>query len=112
MPLAYIGLGSHLGDRWAHLSGAVHRLRAEPGLRVVATSEVYETAPVDCPPGSGDYLNSVVAVETDRPPEDLLQLLLHIERQFGRERPGPNSPRTLDLDLLLYDDLVINTPEL
>src|SRR5262245_4731226 len=102
MPLASIALGSNLGDRWANLTAAVRRLRAEPGLRVVASSEVYETAPFDCPPGSGDYLNAVVAVETDRPPEDLLTLLLGIEHQFGRVRTGLNSPRTLDLDLLLY----------
>lgn len=112
MSTAYIALGSNLGDRWANLSAAVRRLRAEPGLRVVAVSEFYETAPVDCPPGSGDYLNAAAAVETDRPPDDLLKLLLTIERQFGRERAGPNSPRTLDLDLLLYDDRVVNTPEL
>ncbi|HJZ60466.1 MAG TPA: 2-amino-4-hydroxy-6-hydroxymethyldihydropteridine diphosphokinase [Gemmataceae bacterium] len=112
MAPAYIALGSNLGDRWATIQAAVRRLRAEPGLRVIATSEVYETAPVDCPPGSGDYLNAVVAVETDRSPEDLLKLLLHIEQQFGRVRTGLNSPRTLDLDLLLYGDRVINTPEL
>src|SRR5947209_6759219 len=112
MPLCYIGLGSNLGDRWANLTAAVRRLRAEPGLRVVATSAFYETAPVDCPPGSGDYLNAVVAVETDRSPEDVLYLLLRVERQFGRVRTGPNSPRTLDLDLLLYGDRVINTPAL
>ena len=112
MSTAYVALGSNLGDRWANLSAAVRRLRAEPGLRVVAASEVYETAPRDCPPGSADYLNSVVAVETERPPEDLLKLLLRIEQQFGRVRTGPNSPRTLDLDLLLYDDRVIATPEL
>src|SRR5437762_9056424 len=112
MSTAYLGLGSNLGDRRANLSAAVRRLRAEPGLRVIAVSGLYETAPVDCPPGSGDYLNAAVAVETDRPPEDLLTLLLHIERQFGRTRPEPNAPRTLDLDLLLYDDRVINTSEL
>jgi 2-amino-4-hydroxy-6-hydroxymethyldihydropteridine diphosphokinase len=112
MPTAYIALGSNLGDRWANLSAAVRRLRAEPGLRVLAVSEVYETAPLDCPPGSGDYLNAVVAVETDRDPHDLLKLLLHVEKQFGRVRTGPNSPRTLDLDLLLYGDRVINTADL
>lgn len=112
MPTAYIGLGSNLGDRWANIHAAVRRLRAEPGVRVIAYSEVYETAPVDCPPGSGNYLNAAAAVETDRSPEDLLALLLNIERQFGRVRTGPNSPRTLDLDLLLYGDRVINTPDL
>src|SRR3954465_15810887 len=112
MATAYIGLGSNLGDRWANLSAAVRRRRAEPGLRVLAVSRYYETAPVDCPPGSGDYLNAAAAVETDREPEDLLKLLLHIEQQYGRVRTGPNSPRTLDLDLLLYDDRVISTPDL
>jgi 2-amino-4-hydroxy-6-hydroxymethyldihydropteridine diphosphokinase len=112
MTTAYVALGSNLGDRWETLSAAVRRLRAEPGLRVIDSSEFYETAPVGCPPGSGDFLNAVVAVETDRPPEDLLQLLLRIERSFGRVRTEPNSPRTLDIDLLLYGDRVINTPGL
>jgi 2-amino-4-hydroxy-6-hydroxymethyldihydropteridine diphosphokinase len=112
MPTAYIALGSNLGDRWATLKAAVRRLRAEPGLRVIDSSECYETSPLDCPQGSGDYLNSVVAVETDRGPHDLLKLLHHIEHQFGRVRGEVNAPRTLDLDLLLYDDRVINTPDL
>jgi 2-amino-4-hydroxy-6-hydroxymethyldihydropteridine diphosphokinase len=112
MPLAYIALGSNLGDRYATLSAAVRRLRAEPGLRVRESSEFYETAPVGCPPDSGAFLNAVVAVETERDPHDLLQLLLRIERQFGRVRSEPNSPRTLDLDLILYGDRVLSTPEL
>ena len=112
MPLSYIALGSNLGDRYSTLSAAVRRLRAEPGLRVVATSEFYETAPVNCPPGSGGFLNAVVAVETERDPHELLQLLLRVERQFGRVRSEPNSPRTLDLDLVFYGDIVIATPEL
>ncbi|MBM3979508.1 MAG: 2-amino-4-hydroxy-6-hydroxymethyldihydropteridine diphosphokinase [Planctomycetes bacterium] len=112
MPLAYIALGSNLGDRYATLSAAVHRLHAEPGLRVRESSEFYETAPVNCPPDSGAFLNAVVAIETAREPHDLLQLLLRTERQFGRVRGEPNSPRTLDLDLILYGDRVLNTPEL
>src|SRR5215471_19105446 len=100
MTTAYLALGSNLGDRYATLSAAVRRLRAEPGLRVVATSEFYETAPVNCPPGSGEFFNAVVALETDREPLDLLRLLLRIEQQFGRVRSEPNSPRTLDLDLI------------
>src|SRR5262249_40005530 len=112
MPIAYIALGSNLGDRYATLSAAVRRLRAQPGLQVIGSSEQYQTAPVNCPPGSGAFLNAVVAVETEREPHDILQLLLRIERQFGRVRSEPNSPRTLDLDLILYGDRVINTPEL
>jgi len=112
MSIAYIALGSNLGDRHATLSAAVRRLRAEPGLRLVASSEVYETAPLGCAPDSGDYLNSVVAVETDRSPEGLLKLLLQIERTYGRVRSEINAPRTLDLDLLLYGDREISTPNL
>jgi len=112
MPLAYIALGSNLGDRNATLAAAVRRLRAEPGLRVLTTSAFHETAPVNCPPDSGAFLNAVAAIETERSPEDILQLLLSIERQFGRVRSEPNSPRTLDLDLILYADRVINSPDL
>lgn len=112
MTTAYIALGSNLGDRWGTLSAAVRRLRAEPGIRVVRTSAFYETAPVNCPPGSGEFFNAVVAAETERPPEDVLRLLLAIEREFGRVRSEPNSPRTLDLDLILYGDRVVRTPEL
>ncbi|MFO0825549.1 MAG: 2-amino-4-hydroxy-6-hydroxymethyldihydropteridine diphosphokinase [Gemmataceae bacterium] len=111
MPLAYIALGSNLGNRWENLSSAERRLRAEPGLRVIATSEFYETAPLDCPPGSGDFLNAVVAVETDRSPEDLpgCSIASNTNSAVRSER---NAPRTLDLDLLLYGDRVIDTPQL
>ncbi len=112
MPTAYLGLGSNLGDRWASLQAAIRRLRAEPGLRAIAISQIYDSTPIDCPPNSSDYLNAVVAVETDRSPADLLKLLHHIERQFGRIRTETNAPRTLDLDLLLYGDLVIDTADL
>ncbi|QDU19657.1 2-amino-4-hydroxy-6-hydroxymethyldihydropteridine diphosphokinase [Urbifossiella limnaea] len=112
MPVAYIGLGSNLGDRRATLDAAVRRLEAEPGLRFLRVSGYYETAPVDCPPASGDYLNAAAAVETDRDPKDILRLLQQIERQFGRVRTGVNSPRTVDLDILLYGDRVIDTPDL
>lgn len=112
MALAHVALGSNLGDRWNTLSTAVQRLRAEPGLRVTAVSAFYETAPVDCPPGSGEFLNAVVAVETERSPHDLLNLLLRVEQQLGRVRSEPNSPRTLDLDLILYGNAVVDTPDL
>ena len=112
MPHVHIALGSNVGDRRAHLAAALRRLRAEPGLRVVAVSAFYETAPVGCPPGSGDYLNAALSAETALPPEAILSLLLQIERQFGRVRTEPNSPRTLDLDLLLYADRAIDTPDL
>jgi 2-amino-4-hydroxy-6-hydroxymethyldihydropteridine diphosphokinase len=112
MATAFIGLGSNLGDRWSNLHAAVRRLRAEPGLRLLEASDCYETAPLDCPPGSDAFLNSVVAVETNRSPRELLAFLHRVEATFGRERSVVNGPRTLDLDLLLYDDVVIDEPDL
>ncbi|HET6574143.1 MAG TPA: 2-amino-4-hydroxy-6-hydroxymethyldihydropteridine diphosphokinase [Fimbriiglobus sp.] len=112
MVVAYIALGSNLGDRAATLDAAVRRLRAEPGLRVLAVSAWYETDPVGGPAGQGKFLNAVAAVETDTSPEDLLALLHQIEHQCGRVREVKDGPRTLDLDLLLYGDRVINTPTL
>ena len=112
MATAYLALGSNLGDRWESLAAAVRRLRAEPGLRLAAVSRFYETAPVNCPPGAGEFLNATAALETERAPEDLMQFLLRVERQFGRVRAEANSPRTLDLDLLLYTDRIINSPDL
>ena len=111
MSQAFLALGSNLGDRQAHLDRAILRLRAEPGLRVCEISSYYETAPVGGPSGQGAYLNAVAEVETDLPPERLLHLLLDIERQFGRIRTAPNAPRTLDLDLLLYDDWIRASPD-
>ena len=110
MPLAHLALGSNLGDRHATLDAAVRRLRAEPGCRVLAVSRWYETAPVNCPPGAGSFLNGAATVETDKTPHDTVKWLLRIEELFGRHRTVPNSPRTLDLDLLLYEDRIVNDP--
>ncbi len=95
-----IALGSNLGDRLAALREAVVRLSAGCG-RVVAVSPVYETEPVDCPEGSGAFLNAVVVVESEMTPLELLRALQGIERAMGRpaER-GRNAPRTVDLDVL------------
>lgn len=112
MPIAYLALGSNLGDRRAILDAAVRRLRAEPGVRVTAVSDFCETAPVGGPTGQGPFLNGALALETDRSPESLLALLHDIEHQFGRVRDVRDGPRTLDLDLLLYDDRVIQSPTL
>ena len=112
MPRVTIGLGSNLGDRWANLHGALARLRAEPGLRLVQTSSVYETAPVGGPVGQPSYFNAVAVAETDRDPFSVLRLLLAIEQQFGRVRTVKDGPRTLDLDLLFYDDQILNDPQL
>jgi 2-amino-4-hydroxy-6-hydroxymethyldihydropteridine diphosphokinase len=112
MPLACLALGSNLGDRRANLDAAVLRLRAEPGLRVLHVSNFYNTTPVDCPFGAGDFLNAAAVVETSCLPDELLKFLHEVEYQFGRERGAVNAPRTLDLDLLLYGERVMQTRDL
>ena len=119
MPLAYIALGSNLpspaGPPEATLAAAVQRL-ASLG-RIAARSSLYSTAPVGLPPGLVDqprFLNAVLALETDLAPRNLLTALLSIESDFGRDRAAsvPNGPRTLDLDILLYGDLLLSEPGL
>jgi 2-amino-4-hydroxy-6-hydroxymethyldihydropteridine diphosphokinase len=110
---AYVGLGSNLGDREGTLLGAVRALADDPSVAVVGISTFHDTEPV----GVVDqprFLNGAVALETDLPARDLLDLLLEIERRFGRVREGvpPQGPRTLDLDLLVYGDARIDEPGL
>ncbi len=111
---AYIALGSNLGDRAAILGGARRRLAARPDVRELAASRLYETAPVGPPQPS--YLNAALALETALSPRELLEALLALEREAGRERsPDPDQrwgPRTLDLDLLLHGDSRIDEPDL
>jgi 2-amino-4-hydroxy-6-hydroxymethyldihydropteridine diphosphokinase len=109
---AFVALGSNLGDREAALAFAVAELRASEGVEVEALSPVYETDPVGGPPQER-YLNAVVALRTALAPRALLERLLAIEARAGRERgPVRAAPRRLDLDLLLYDDLVLEEPGL
>jgi 2-amino-4-hydroxy-6-hydroxymethyldihydropteridine diphosphokinase len=105
-----IALGSNLGDRHAHLSFAIERLREI--LTDVRASSIHETAPEGVDEPQPDYLNAVVAGFTTLGPHELLQELLAIERERGRTRPSLRASRTLDLDLILYGDAVIDTPEL
>lgn len=109
--LAYIALGSNLGDRDQFLARARLALAALPGSRVVAESSVEETAPVgDVPQGA--YLNQMVALETALSPRELLVALQRIERNEGRVRTVHWGPRTLDLDIVRYDDQKIEEPDL
>lgn len=108
--LAYIGLGANLGDRGQALAQAVRSVAALPGTRLEQVSSLYVSAPVDS--DGPDYLNAVAAVHTALPPLELLHALQAIELAAGRERPYRNAPRTLDLDVLLYGEQRINTPEL
>jgi 2-amino-4-hydroxy-6-hydroxymethyldihydropteridine diphosphokinase len=107
---AYIGLGANLGDARAALDDALRRLAELPETRLIVSSSVYRSAPID---SSGpDYLNAVAELSTQLRAHDLLAQLQAIELAHGRERPYRNAPRTLDLDLLLYGSEAIATPEL
>jgi 2-amino-4-hydroxy-6-hydroxymethyldihydropteridine diphosphokinase len=107
---AAIGLGSNLGDRASHLNYAISRLRSLLGnLRV---SRFRDTVPVGAPGPQPLFLNAAAAGETAMPARELLETLLAIEDERGRERPYPNAPRSLDLDLLLYGDATIIEPGL
>lgn len=113
MARAYVALGANLGDRERTIRAAVAALDATEGVEVAAVSALRETEPVgyvDQPP----FLNGVAALETTVPAAELLGLLLAVERQFGRERAGvpAQGPRTLDLDLLLYESAEIDEPGL
>jgi len=111
MPLAYIGLGSNLEEPRRQLQEAITALGGLPETRLVKSSSYYRTAPVGNP-DQPDFLNAVAAVETRLAPGVLLEGLLGIERRQGRERPFPNAPRTLDLDLLLFGEEEIRKPGL
>ncbi|MCB0828860.1 MAG: 2-amino-4-hydroxy-6-hydroxymethyldihydropteridine diphosphokinase [Solirubrobacterales bacterium] len=106
MPRAvYLGLGSNIGDRFGHLSGAIERM-AEKGLEVEATSSVWETEPVGEILDQPDFLNAAVRVRTDLEPEPLLDLLKEIETDHGRDIGRVrHAPRELDIDLLLVEGL-------
>lgn len=97
---AFIGLGANLGDAAGALQRALQQLAGLPGTRLVRSSRLYRSAPVDA--GGPDYLNAVAQVETALSAPDLLVQLQRLEHDAGRERPYRNAPRTLDLDLLLY----------
>jgi 2-amino-4-hydroxy-6-hydroxymethyldihydropteridine diphosphokinase len=111
VPRAYLGLGSNLGDRLATLQRAVDLLDAE-GVRVTASSRVWETDPVGGPAGQPSFLNAVVEVETDRSPEALLGAGHRVEAALGRVRDVRWGPRTIDVDVLLYDEVTLDDPVL
>jgi 2-amino-4-hydroxy-6-hydroxymethyldihydropteridine diphosphokinase len=108
---AFVALGANLDDPQATVRAAVDALAALPQSRLVAASSLYRTAPVGLA-GQPDFINAVAALATALDADTLLDELFAIERRFGRIRAEKNGPRTLDLDLLLYDDLVRDTPHL
>ena len=108
--VAYVGLGANLGDARATLERAFEALARLPGTASLRRSPWYRSAPVDA--AGPDYVNAVAQVETSLDAPTLLAHLQAIEAGHGRERPYRNAPRTLDLDLLLHGDAVIDTPML
>ncbi len=110
MAIAFIGLGSNLGNREEFLESAV-RMIAESAGRVAAESSVLHTKAVDFT-DQPDFLNQVIQIETGLDPLQLLDTLKHIETALGRKKTFPRGPREIDLDILLYDDLVLNSERL
>jgi 2-amino-4-hydroxy-6-hydroxymethyldihydropteridine diphosphokinase len=108
---AYLGIGSNLGDRLEHLQGAVDGLARAEGVTVAAVSPVYETEPVGGPE-QPDYLNAVVAIDTDLSPRALLELAQELEAAAARVREVRWGPRTLDVDVLLVGDEVVDDADL
>lgn len=109
--VAYLGLGANLGDRLTNLQAAVDALQREPGLRVAASSRVWETTPVGGPP-QPDYLNAVIRVETDLSARDLLDAAHRVEARLGRVRRERWGARSIDIDILLFGDERIDEPDL
>lgn len=109
---AYIALGSNLGDRLALLRSARSRLAQHPAAGGCQSSPLYETAPVGGPDGQGPFLNAVLRLTTALSPQQLLAHCLTIESELGRTRNVYWGPRTIDLDLLLFDDLLLETTQL
>lgn len=110
MATAYLSLGTNLGDRARNLISALEEIARLPASRTVRVSSVYETEPVLPPsvPPQHEYLNLVAEIETGLSPEDLLSRLLAIESRLGRTRREKNESRIIDIDLLLYDERILN----
>lgn len=111
MAQAFIALGSNLGDRLQHLRAALAGLRDQPAIELLRWSDAYETAPVGFI-AQDPFLNAAAQIRTTLPPDELLGRLKELERNAGRVRADRWGPRTLDLDLLLYDDVEIQSPQM
>lgn len=109
--VAYVGLGSNMGDRCEALRRALDAMGAVAGVEVVAVSQFRETEPVGGPP-QGKFINAVAEIRTSLQPETLLKALQGIEDDFGRSRTIRWGPRSLDLDILLYGERVVDLPHL
>ena len=111
MNTAFVALGANLGDPAATIRAAFAALANLPESRIKHTSSLYRTAPVGIE-AQPDFVNAVAELETTLAPESLLDALLEVEQRFGRIRAEKNGPRTLDLDILFYNDLQLDLPRL
>jgi len=109
---AYILLGSNLGDREKNLTHAKSKLEAVPGLEIVASSAIYITEPQQMRGENPSFMNQVIKIEYQYLPNELLNALELVEKNLGRTGKGKKEPRTIDLDILLFGDAIIETEEL
>ncbi|NQT33081.1 MAG: 2-amino-4-hydroxy-6-hydroxymethyldihydropteridine diphosphokinase [Candidatus Omnitrophica bacterium] len=110
MAIAYLSIGSNVGDKLYNCNEAIRRLQEVEGAEVLARSVLYLTKPAGGP-RQEDYLNGVLKIETENPPKRLLRDVKAIENDMGRKPAPRNYPRIIDIDILLYDDLVLKTRE-
>lgn len=111
MPRAYLGLGSNVGDKRRNLDEARRQLEGSPGISVLKVSSYRKTEPVGGPP-QDNFLNAAMEIETTLAPEELLKRCLEIEAAMGRRRQVHWGPRIMDIDILIYDKLVLDSPTL
>ncbi len=112
MNRVFLSLGSNLGDRLGYLCAAIDALGRGPAMRLIGTSKVYETLPVEIDGEQPNYLNCVAELECGMPALELLRFCQGVEAALGRDKKGEMAPRTLDVDVLLFGDEVIEEPGL
>lgn len=111
MACVFIGIGSNLGDRQENIAKALESLKQTAGITIKKVSSIIETKPW-AGPSQGKYLNAVIEIDTQIEPKELLKITQQIEHDLGRVREVINGPRTIDLDILLYDDVIMDSSDL
>jgi dihydroneopterin aldolase / 2-amino-4-hydroxy-6-hydroxymethyldihydropteridine diphosphokinase len=111
MPLVYIGLGSNLGNRKVNIKKACEELLSSGDIEILKESLIEETVPVDYL-NQPLFLNQIILIKTEMPPAKLLKVLKSVEKKLGREKTISKGPRIIDLDILLYDDIIFNSRKL